>query len=727
MITKKEEFDKSTKVTKAVKTESEKPLVSIIVPAYNVDGFVKQCIDSLLRQTYKNIEIICIDDGSTDNTLPILKFLENKDSRVILIQQKHSGVSAARNMGMERAKGKYISFVDADDFMQENSYEILVEVAEKNKLDLIMFGANVIGDAPELVFQKLNTRYKYYKKGTSENIIFDEESARPFIWQHFIRRELFEIEEKIRFHEELKIGEGQLCQFEYVPRAESVMVIEDRLYNFRYGRDGSLIQLYENKPEEAFEAGILLFSKVVESWKQRKLFDRNEDQLITWIVDYAYQSLSHTPWEARPKLARKVLSIISQYDIKEYCIAWYEKEHLAYLKAVAEIEEKQGNVKKQIKKIKVKKISDDNKPMVSVIVPTYNVGDYIKQCVDSLLEQTYKDIEVICIDDGSTDDTLSILKFLEQKDDRLILIQQEHLGVSAARNKGLERARGKYISFVDSDDFMQWNSFEILVNVAESNNLDLIIFGANAVGDAPEWIQKKLNTRYKYYSKGTAENIIFDEESARPFLWLHFIRRELFERGEKIRFNESMELGEDQLCQFEYVPRAESVMVIEDKLYNYRIGRNCSLMQLYEKQQMKKFESHILLISNVIESWRKNDLLDRKEDQLITWIVNLTYWSLIYFPPVFQPKLAKRVVDLIARYELKDYCIAWWEREHLDYIKEMADKEIDENEEKEKLEAQMNQEIYQIQEILKSRAFKLGRFMTPKKERLNLAIFEEYL
>ena len=76
-------------------------------------------------------------------------------------------------------------------------------------------------------------------------------------------------------------------------------------------------------------------------------------------------------------------------------------------------------------------------------------------------------------------------------------------------------------------------------------------------------------------------------ESARPFLWLHFIRRDLFEKNGKIRFNEKMEMGEDQLCQFEYVPKAQSVMVIDDKLYNYRIGRNCSLMHLYVKQQMK--------------------------------------------------------------------------------------------------------------------------------------------
>ena len=365
-------------------------------------------------------------------------------------------------------------------------------------------------------------------------------------------------------------------------------------------------------------------------------------------------------------------------------------------------------------------------PLVSVIIPTYNVEKFIKQCIDSILTQTYKNTEIICIDDGSTDNTISILEFLEKKDKRVKLIRQDHCGVSAARNKGLECAKGKYISFVDADDFMQWNSYEILIEVAEKYQLDLVIFGANNIGVAPEWILKKLNTRYKYYEKGTAQNVIFEEESARPFLWLHFIRRDLFETLPKIRFNEAMEMGEDQLCQFEYVPRAQSVMVIDDKLYNYRIGRTCSLMQLYEKQQMKKFDSHILLISNLIESWKKRDLFEQNEDQVITWMINLTYWSLIYFPLPFQPALAKKVVDVITKYGLKDYCISWYEREHLEYIKNISRKQIGEEEERKKLEAQIAQEKYEISETIKSKAFKIGKKITPKKERMDMSRYSKY-
>ncbi len=708
---------------KNIDADRENPLVSIIIPTYNVEKYIKQCVDSLLNQTYKNIEIICVDGGSTDHTVSILKFLQKKDKRLRVIAETKCGTAQARNIGLERAKGAYLSFVDADDFMQLNSYEILVEVAEKNKLDLIIYGANVIGNAPEWIRRKANTHYKVYSNEDTENAIFEEESARPFLWLHFIRRSLFEEHGKVRFSEEIQIGEEQLCQFEYVPKANSIMVIEDKLYNHRSERVNSRTKKFEKQYAEKFVSYIQLASKVIEAWRKAGLFEKNEDKLVTWFVGLTYWELLSFPNIVQPIWAKEITNVIKKYELKDYCVEWYEREHLDYIKDMAskaredkylDLEQVVGN---EIRRY-------ETAPMISVIVPTYNVESYIKQCIDSLLTQTYRDIEIICIDDGSTDKTLEILEFFKEKDSRIILIKQQHLGVSAARNKGLEIARGKYISFVDSDDFMQWNSYEILMEVAEREQLDLVIFGANIVGEAPEWIWNKVNTKYKYYRRGEAKNVIFEEESARPFLWLHFIRRDLFEKNGKIRFNEKMEMGEDQLCQFEYVPKAQSVMVIDDKLYNYRIGRNCSLMQLYEKQQMKKFDSHILLVSNVVEVWKGRNLLEANEDQIITWFINLTYWSLIFFPKAFQPELAKKVISVIEKYELKDYCIAWYEKEHLDYIREMATKKFDPNEEIAKLEAQIKQEKYEIQETLKSRAFKLGRRMTPKKERINL---EKYL
>ena len=97
---------------------------------------------------------------------------------------------------------------------------------------------------------------------------------------------------------------------------------------------------------------------------------------------------------------------------------------------------------------------------VSVVIPVYNVEDYLRDCLDSIVNQTLKDIEIICINDGSTDNSLEILEHYKSKDERIKVISQENGGISAARNKGIDLASGDYISFIDSDDYIDNNFYE---------------------------------------------------------------------------------------------------------------------------------------------------------------------------------------------------------------------------------------------------------------------------
>ena len=111
----------------------ENNLISIIVPIYNSENYIKKCLDSILAQTYSNLEVILIDDGSTDNSYNICKDYQKKDNRIVLLQQKNAGVSRARNHGLEVAKGEYIGFVDSDDYIEPEMYEILLNsIIESN-------------------------------------------------------------------------------------------------------------------------------------------------------------------------------------------------------------------------------------------------------------------------------------------------------------------------------------------------------------------------------------------------------------------------------------------------------------------------------------------------------------------------------------------------------------------------------------------------------------------
>ena len=118
---------------------NDEDLISIIVPVYNVEKYLEQCLESLLNQTYKNIEIIVVNDGSTDQSLDILKKYSFKDNRIKLYSQKNQGISAARNTALEHINGKYVMFVDSDDWIEINTCEIALHEMKKNDSDIVMW------------------------------------------------------------------------------------------------------------------------------------------------------------------------------------------------------------------------------------------------------------------------------------------------------------------------------------------------------------------------------------------------------------------------------------------------------------------------------------------------------------------------------------------------------------------------------------------------------------
>ena len=114
----------------------EEVKISIIIPVYNVEKYLHECLDSIINQTFKDLEIICVDDGSTDKSSEILEEYEQKDKRFTVISQPNKGVSAARNRGMQQAKGKYIMFVDSDDYVHPRFYELLLQALKEEGADI---------------------------------------------------------------------------------------------------------------------------------------------------------------------------------------------------------------------------------------------------------------------------------------------------------------------------------------------------------------------------------------------------------------------------------------------------------------------------------------------------------------------------------------------------------------------------------------------------------------
>ena len=148
--------------------------------------------------------------------------------------------------------------------------------------------------------------------------------------------------------------------------------------------------------------------------------------------------------------------------------------------------------------------------LVSVIIPVYNGEKYIEKCLKSLIDQSLKDIQIICVNDGSTDNTLSILNQFASKDNRIKVISTDNRGQGSARNTALKEANGEYISFIDADDWINENALELLYNKAKSDDLDMLIYQmVNYIEDSKKYIETDLYNHTCFENNSINENDVF--------------------------------------------------------------------------------------------------------------------------------------------------------------------------------------------------------------------------
>ena len=206
-------------------------LISVIVPIYNIDSYLRRCLDSIINQTYKNLEIILIDDGSIDTSGKICDEYAIKDSRIKVVHESNKGVSSARNTGLNLAKGFYISFVDGDDWISPKMYEILYKNAIEYNSDISCCGLAQIQKNGEMTTLADNL-LKIYSK---------DELISGFFYDPIIKETMYgpcnkiikkEILNNIRFDERFAIGEDLLFLFECLMQVNSVILDNQPLYHY---------------------------------------------------------------------------------------------------------------------------------------------------------------------------------------------------------------------------------------------------------------------------------------------------------------------------------------------------------------------------------------------------------------------------------------------------------------------------------------------------------------
>lgn len=224
---------------------------SVIIPVYNCEKYLKFCLNNLVNQTYADIEIICVNDGSEDNSSEILLSYRKKDNRITVIEQEHQGAASARNAGLRAAKGQYISFIDADDLISQNLYSKLYKIISKTQFDIVMFNAGFYNQKTKCIskenFFKISgiknykNEFEEYTYKDFRHLFYGNESVANKVYRReFINQFGFKFKEESNF-------EDRLFHFSAILHAKKISILNERLYLYRTNRKGSMNDKIFNK------------------------------------------------------------------------------------------------------------------------------------------------------------------------------------------------------------------------------------------------------------------------------------------------------------------------------------------------------------------------------------------------------------------------------------------------------------------------------------------------
>lgn len=216
------------------------PLVTVIIPAYNVQRYIKKCVNSVLNQNYKNFELIVVNDGSKDNTLAILRRYAHEDNRVKVIDKRNGGVSSARNVGLQHSKGQYITFIDGDDYVAKDYLEYLLELISYKDADFAL-STNVFSKRKD---RQINHDVK--RVLTSEQATALLMSTRIVVgsWNKIYKRKFLQ-NNNLRFDEKLYYGEGLSFITSVAERANKTIIGQRRIYYYRKNNAASATTKFE--------------------------------------------------------------------------------------------------------------------------------------------------------------------------------------------------------------------------------------------------------------------------------------------------------------------------------------------------------------------------------------------------------------------------------------------------------------------------------------------------
>lgn len=483
--------------------------ISVIVAVYNTEKYVEKCLNALLNQTYQNLEIIVVEDGSTDNSKEVLKkYADNKKIKIIY-NKKNSGLSYSRNVGLENATGDYIGYIDSDDYVDLDYYEKLMHAIIDSKADIAICDMKVVDEETntETVSRCCNsdefTVYNVIDNGLAAsacNKLFKKELISKYKFAEGKVNEDIAVVIPTLVNAK-KISYANTYYY-YVQRGGSIQNsgFSDKRFDIFYGVKTTLERIKDNKDYKSLKDAIVF------------------NQLIVLLL---YVIPKEKNWHRRKEILKKYNELVNEYQIRQNHIFWTflqncGKKHRMYYKMLFK-SNCEGNyfmsntlislydlLSKVLKPKKV--ISDiinmedlvalakeqskfpDEDIKISVIVPNYNYAKFMYQRIYSILRQNYKLYELIILDDCSKDNSKKVI-------DDICNNLKDYINIKSVYNttnsgsafkqwkKGMKLATGDYVWIAEADDYCEAKLLRTLVKPIKKDKNIMISYSDTAFID----------------------------------------------------------------------------------------------------------------------------------------------------------------------------------------------------------------------------------------------------
>ena len=516
--------------------------ISVIVAVYNTEKYLDRCIESLLNQTYKNIELVIVEDCSTDSSRKLLKKYKGNKNIKVFYNRENRGLSYSRNYGLKKSTGDFIGYIDSDDYVEPDYYEKLMSSIKDNKSDIAICDIKLVDEQTNKI-----QRCKCYTNDFDVYSVVNNGFAASACNKLFKRKNI----EKYPFAEgkvnediavviptviqAKKISYADTCYF-YVQRGGSIQnsKFSDKRFDIFDGVKTTLERIKNEKDYEFYKNAIvynqlillLMFAipkerNFIKRYKFLKKFNElSKDYKITKnnnYLEYLENSkrINQIYYKNLVSFNEKKMILLDNVWISFYKTLRFLK-HKKNKKLIPKIDiqciEKAAKKQKKLAEQGIK---------ISVVVPNYNYSNYLYQRVYSILNQNYKIHELIILDDASKDNSLFYIKQIEQKISEFVNVKVVVNDINSGNafsqwQKGINLATGDYVWVAEADDYAKKSFLNEVVSPLKKNNNIVISYADTGFIDSNGYITKNslvdqidiLKTNHwnaSYVNKGISE------------------------------------------------------------------------------------------------------------------------------------------------------------------------------------------------------------------------------